>query len=232
VSARAHAARVWLQRYHAELEAAERFRVLAAELAALGVSQPVAAMAARAASDELEHAALCRDLVEHFGGAVPATCAVELRRVAPSHYQSRERTLYEIVAMSCVTETLSTTLLGELLERASDALLESTMRSILRDEVVHSQLGWALLAEEMQRGTADCVGRHLPAMLEAAVGPDLRRGAADTMPFAEELAGLGRLDLESSRRVVRETLELVIFPGLSRFGVDVSAGLAWLASKT
>jgi hypothetical protein len=168
--------------------------------------------------------------VEHFGGSVSGLAPVTVSPVASEHWPRAERLLYELVAMSCVTETLSTALLGVLVERARDSLTRRTMHSILRDEVGHSRLGWAYLAERCQQGARDCVGEHLPAMLADTVGPELFRAATRDDPLAEELTGLGSLDVDSSRHVVRETLEQVIFPGLERFGIDVGPGRRWLAT--
>ena len=98
-------------------------------------------MAKRASSDELRHAEKCLDLVRHFGGAVEAPKAPEARPVAPSSLETRERLLYEVVALSCVTETLSAALLGALVERARDSLAKSVLHSILRDEVGHVAIG-------------------------------------------------------------------------------------------
>lgn len=225
------AARVWRHRLRSELEAARRFDVLATELAEAGASAPVVAMAAHAAVDERRHAELCAQLVLHFGEEVGAQTSAELERVAPRELEPPSRLLYELVATSCVTETLSTALLGRLVELAADPFVRRTMHSILRDEVLHARLGWAFLAEQRSGSAAACVGRYLPAMFEATVGPDLFRGAVEDDPLLAELAGLGCLDDASSRRIVCETLELVVLPGLARFGVDVSDGARWLAAR-
>jgi hypothetical protein len=134
--------------------------------------------------------------------------------------------------MSCVTETLSTALLGTLVERARDTLAKQTMQSILRDEVKHSQLGWAFLAEQHARGAPDCVSSHLGPMLEATMGDELYATNAPTDPSDDALAGLGALERLERRRIVRETLELVVFPGLERFGIDTAPGRRWLRQRT
>ena len=220
------AASVWRYRHRMELEAVQRFTWLATELAQVGASSRIVALAEQAASDERRHAELCRDLVQHFGGSVGEVAPTLPKRVSPERWRREERLLYEMVAMSCVTETLSTALLGALVERASDSLTKRTMHSILRDEVMHSQVGWAFLAEQRAGGAPDCIGPHLPAMLQSTLGP----GFFDTDPLAAELSGLGCLDGASNRRIVAEALSLVVFPGLARFGIDVKPGLAWLAA--
>ena len=147
----------------------------------------------------------------------------------PAGAQVIEGVLYEVVALSCVTETLSTALLAELVARARDQVCRGAMHEILRDEVKHSRLGWALLAEEHARGVRDCVGRHLPQMLRDTLGPDFFDSQTPLEPCATELAGLGFLERPERQRVVQETLEHVIFPGLERFGVDTALGRRWLA---
>lgn len=228
---RATAALVWRQRARAELEAAARFARLADQLAALGAVAPVIAMAREAAEDERRHAEQCATLVRELGGA-PFTLEVvpALREVAPAGLGPRERLLYEIVAMSCVTETLSVALLGELVERATDPTVRDTMRRILRDEIDHARLGWAHLAAERERGARDVVGIHLPAMLAGTVTEELFSSWAKH-PAHEELSGLGALDRAARRRIFEETMQLLVFPGLRCFGIDTAKGEQWLAAR-
>jgi hypothetical protein len=229
--ARSAAARVWRYRNRMELEAAARFRKLAAKLTSFGASEAVIAMAQRASSDELVHADRCRNLVHHFGGSVGSSEPVQVPLVAPPTLAERDQLLYEVVALSCVTETLSTALLGVLVERARDSLTRSVLRSILRDEIGHSRLGWAFLAEEHSRGARDCVGEWLPAMLSSTVSDELFADADDANEFDRTLAGFGSLEQAERRRVVQETLAVVVFPGLDRFGIDTRGGRAWLDEK-
>lgn len=229
-SVRELARRVWCNRLGSELEAAQRFHDLAPTLRALGVSDVIVAMADKAASDELRHASLCRELVEHFGGVPPPEPQVSLRPIAPAGLAGKEGTLYEVVALSCVTETLSTALLGALVARARDPVCKQAMHSILCDEVNHSRLGWALLAEERARGARDCVGEHLPDMFAATLGDDFFGLATAPDPRLAELAGLGSLERAERQRIVRETLLRVIFPGLERFGIETGFGRRWLGA--
>jgi hypothetical protein len=130
-----------------------------------------------------------------------------------------------------MTETLSTALLGELVARATDPVCRQAMHSILSDEVKHSRLGWAFLAEERTRVVRDCVGPHLPAMLEATLGDELFQATAAPDPRLAELAGLGSLERHDRLRVVQETLDRVIFPGLELFGIDTAGGRRWLDAR-
>ncbi|MEO8905765.1 MAG: ferritin-like domain-containing protein [Polyangiaceae bacterium] len=228
-AARALASRSWGNRLRSELEASERFRALALRLRTQASSPLVADMAEDSACDELRHAQLCRELIAHLGGESACELAASPSRLAPPGIEGREGVLYEVVALSCVTETLSTALLAELVARTRDQVCRGAMHEILRDEVKHSRLGWALLAEEHARGVRDCVGRHLPQMLQDTLGRDFFESQTPLEPCATELAGLGFLERPERQRVVQETLEHVIFPGFERFGVDTALGRRWLA---
>jgi hypothetical protein len=231
-SARARAARLWTLRGRVELESAARFRTLAAELSAHAASDAVIGMAKQAAQDELRHAHLCGKLAEHFGGRPPPDPLPEAgaRRVAPGGLEGRDALLYELVALSCVTETLSTALLGALVEAARDTTAKEAMHSILRDEVRHSRLGWAFLAECHAAGARDVVAPHLPALLAATLGSGAFVSPPSD-PGDAELAGYGELEHSASLRIVRECFAEVIFPGLARFGIDTSRGERWLAER-
>jgi bacterioferritin (cytochrome b1) len=225
------AARVWRHRARAELEASARFTRLAAELANCDAVAPVIAMAREAAADEMRHAEKCVNLVHAFeGNSFELGPLPTARAVAPNGLAPREQLLYEIVAMSCVTETISAALLGELVTRATDSLVRETMHGILRDEVDHARLGWAHLAAERERGVKDMIGPSLPAMLAGTVSEELFASWAEH-PAQVVLSGLGALDRADRRRIFCESLTQVVFPGLRHFGIDTRLGENWLAER-
>ncbi len=230
--ARRVAVAVWRQRRRVERQAAQRFERLARELAGVGADAAVIALAQTAAEDERRHAALCETLVVHFGGAPsPPDDAVVAAPIGIRGMTKRQRVLFEVVAMSCVTETLSTALLGALVERASDPHVYDTMHSILRDEIQHSRLGWAHLAAEHAAGASDIVGVHLPAMLEATVRDELFSGDGEH-DLQDRLSGMGALSRGERLDTFCKVMTTVVFPGLQRFGVDVGPAHRWLAERT
>jgi hypothetical protein len=165
----------------------------------------------------------------HFGGAGADVEVAPWVWRAPAGQNRREALLFELVALSCVAETLSTALLGVLVERATDSEARQTLREILRDEVHHARLGWAYLAWDPSPTARHLVGRRLPAMLGGTLTDELfRDGESD--PDEAALSGLGQLERAERRAVVRDTLEQVVFPGLERFGIDVRGGKEWLAA--
>jgi hypothetical protein len=64
-------------------------------------------------------------------------------------------------------------------------------------------------------------------MLEAALGPHFFTLADAPAAEQKELAALGSLGRPERQRIVRETLESVIFPGLERFGIDTHPAKRW-----
>jgi hypothetical protein len=105
--------------------AARRFASLAERLSSVSAKELVIQMASDASADELRHADQCDALAAHLGGLSPAPrgAAIHAREVAPSGLLPRERVLYEVVAMSCITETLGAALLGEIHDQAEDDLV-------------------------------------------------------------------------------------------------------------
>ena len=193
-TAREAAALIWRNRARAELEASARFTRLAGESRRATLWRPSSRWPTTRPRTSGATQRNARRLVRELGGkpfelgAAPAA-----RGVTPGGLGPRERLLYEVVAMSCVTETLSAALLGELVARATDPLVRDTMHDILRDEVDHARLGWAHLAAEHERGALDVVGPSLPAMLAGTISEELFSSWAEH-PAKEALSGLGALD--------------------------------------
>jgi len=224
---RDRAGRVWAFRMRFEQEAALRFARLAAELDALGAVAKVVTLAREAAEDERRHAALCAALAARFGRRVANDDVPPPAPAAPSGLSPRERLLYEVVAMSCVTETLSAALLGAMLKRATDNDVATTLRSILRDEVRHARLGWAHLAGETRRGGGAFISETLPSMLAGTVDDEIFGSGADA---AEQyaLGGLGALPRRERVEIFRTSMTEIVFPGLEHFGIDTTRGREWL----
>jgi hypothetical protein len=235
----ARAASVWTHRTRVEREAAVRFASVAERLARTRAPQIVVDLARNAAHDERRHAALCEGLAIGFE---PRIAARDLDRAAapphpapaalPSGLTAREHLLLEVVSMSCVTETLSTALLGEMYERATDHRVREVVHEVLRDEVQHSRLGWAYLASEHARGSVAFLADYLPEVLAGTVTEELFRPIdPDGTSEDANLAGLGALERTRRLSIFAGTMRAVVFPGLARFGVDPAAAEGWLVAR-
>jgi hypothetical protein len=224
---RAEAARAWRFRCLVEREAEARFVRLAGWLDGAGFADPLVALALRSSADERRHAGLCADLAGAFGASVADLPPAQPAVLAPAGLPPRATVLYEAVAACCVTETGSVGVLTALLGEVRGGALRRTLRTLAADEVRHSQLGWAILASERDRGTAAALGPYVPAMLAGSIEPDLFRpgGADDEDPALLELGVLPR---PLRREVfVRTTLDVVL-PGLAEGGVDTGHAQRWL----
>jgi hypothetical protein len=233
---RRRAAANWAMRAGVELEAAARFRRIAQRLDATGAEPVVVSLAAQAARDEERHAARCVELVGRLDAprlpGVARAPVTDLPEIGPRGLSAREQVLYEVVAMSCITESLSTALLGEMRDAAGDDRVREVLGEILRDEVQHARLGWAHLAAERRRGPCGFLADLLPAMLEGTTSDEVfQAGEPDPADVGAALRGLGALPRAERRDRLGETLTSVVFPGLESLGVDASRGRVWLERK-
>jgi hypothetical protein len=207
------AARVWQHRERIEREAATLFTHLAEELDIAGYTA-LARRAAQAAEDERRHAGRCRALVLALGGTPANDEPMRLVELGPRELPRRDRMLYAAVAIGCVTESLSCSLLLALREAATHAQVRATVDEVLADEIEHSRIGWSVLAAESARRDVRWLRNYLPAMAQAAYDEDVRPMVGD-----DELAGLGVLPRGQVSTIVSETWMTVIGRGLERHGI-------------
>lgn len=222
------AAVVWAHRATVELEAAARFDRLAETARREGAEPIVVELARRAGDDERRHHERCVELVEHLGGRWSAPPRITAPPVRSGLGNAKADLLYELVAMSCVTETLSAALLMEMRAAASDDRVRDVVHEVLVDEVDHSRLGWAHLAAEARASSVRFIGDRLPGMLAHTVTEELFGPEAAA---SSELDGLGALSRARRKAVFASTMLDVVFPGLRRFGIDTGAGERWLDER-
>lgn len=207
------AARVWRHRERVERSAAELFGVLARELDAIGYVT-LGQRAAAAEADERRHAKRCRELVLALGGTPCAEEPAQSIVLGPRELSRRDRVLYAAVAVGCVTESLSCSLLLALRDAATHELVRATVDEVLTDEIEHARIGWSVLAAEAARRDVRWLADYLPAMAAAAFDEDVRPMVGD-----DELAGLGVLPRALVGAIVSETWTSVIGRGLDRHGI-------------
>jgi hypothetical protein len=224
---RTRVAATWAFRTRAEIEAAARFARMADELAQVGATEVVARGAAEASADELRHRDLCARLAARWGEPNALDHVPPRHRIGRSDMDPRDRLLWEVVAVCCVSETMNTSLLTRCLEVAKDGEIRSTLHELLEDEVRHARLGWAHVAAERAAGRGQFLGDVLPLVLEASVEPGFLEGQSQS-PWTDALYDYGELPSAELIQIYCDTLRLVVFPGLDAVGVDTSKGRAWL----
>ena len=218
----------WAARTHVEECSSVQFERLAADLEALEAPQLLVEVALRAVGEEAHHRELCRSLALEYG--VDPGPRAEAVTLAPPGLPAFERCVYAAVAHCCVAETESVATLTELIRAAGPDQVRRALVTIARDEVQHSQLGWAVVTWAAGRRSLGFLGGALPTMLEPGAGPLFRPAPPEADD--ERLRAHGVLPMSAKRTVFLEALEEVLLPGFERVGVDGAAARAWVALST
>jgi hypothetical protein len=205
---------------------------MATELAEVGADPVVVQGARDAASDEARHRDLCAVIAARFGEPNAKNHEPPPGRIGRSSLPPRDRLLWEVVAVCCLSETMNTSLLTRCQEVAKDSQIHATLHELLQDEVRHAQLGWAHLASERAAGRGEFLRDVLPLMLAASVEPGFLEGQMHIAPWSDVLFDYGELPMPELLQIYRETLEEVVFRGLEAMRIDTSLGRAWLAERS
>lgn len=221
------AAGAWRERARQEREAAAAFRALADGLEREGAPAELTELATRAIDDEQRHARLCAELAGALGANVTL-----VDPVAPptSPAGANREGLLAMVALSCITETLSTVLLTAMRERARRDDVRAVVHEVLRDEIRHARIGWGYLSWRRGSFDGEAVGRALPRLLSDTVSPLAFEPETDAS-LARELEGLGCLCRATVIELLRATLLDVVCPGLEQHGIDAVPARAWLDAR-
>jgi hypothetical protein len=221
------AAQVWRSREAIEHEAAALFLAMAYALRATASSAQLIDMSFRSATDEQEHAGLCRQIVAELAPYLLAASPDHGRGLLGSEemgdraHDLRSQLLYTMVATCCVTESLSAALLVEMQHQVIHPLVKRAVHRIATDEVRHSRLGWAYLASLPEGSDRSWLGPYVPRMIDAALRVDVAPviGIGLDSSADQALAELGVLPAGRSRNICEDTISRVIWPGLSLFGI-------------
>lgn len=209
--------RVWNHRLGIENEAAALFDKLSLKLRMIyGDQDPLAAMALESARDEQRHANLCRKILEQSTFPLSLHSNHPFNEIGPRHLCVEDQILYCSIAVSCVTETLSTALLIQMRDLAAPGLIRDTIHSILTDEINHSRIGWAELKRYSDRKNPRWIGAFVPAMVTEALQTEVTPMTSST---PENLSEWGILPRAQAREIMQDTLEQVIRPGLQNYGI-------------
>ena len=226
-------ARTWAERAQAELGAAQRFRALAAALPALDVSPQLISLALSAAVDEDEHAYLCANMARELGHSTGFEALNHPGRVEMRSWHQRaddgERVLLDVVLQCCITESMNATLLTAIYEHAHASSARDLIRQILKDEVKHGQLGWAILHDVSERMDLALVSEYLAEMLSLAVRDELFLPSLEASECNTYAVGV--MPRQHRLEHFCEALEAVLKPGFEHFGIETSGIDQWLDSR-
>ena len=191
----------------------------------------------RAAMDEIRHASLCMHVVRYLGGdpVIEASLATEALPEHPNR-TARERVLRNVIFACCMSETVSTSLLAEERELATEPRIQRIVEQLSADEILHAKLGWALLEEWLPQLTNDeraGLARYLPVVfgvIESKMLNAMPIGAPFPAALREELRGLGAMEGSEGREILYAVLEGVVAPRLDELGLPGMQ--SWNARKT
>lgn len=212
--------RIWRNRLKIEYEAAALFAQLGRELALhYGEQDEVVRLCQNAETEELTHAKMCIEIIKYSGEAPEFKYEKDEIQLGPEGLTSSQKIVYTSLALSCVTETLSTALLTEMSKVAEPGLIKETVHQILKDEVKHSRIGWAELSRSHKSQNLSWVQPYIALMvrqaLQADIEPMLSREEAK-----DDLSAWGILNPRQASHIMEDTIAQVIRPGLKIFGLQ------------
>jgi hypothetical protein len=222
---RARVGWLWAKRAQNELATSSVFAQLHQTLVEHGAAVEVLRLSARAVADELRHFEMCVRIAERYGVLEPAP------RVPPPAAPSfaacavRRERLFFATMQCCVNETIAASYLQTCLAEATDAAVHDVVRDILRDEIGHSRIGWAVLSDpSLTAAERRAVADFMPDALQAYAASWL----SEPHEHPEDLPrGHGCLRHSAIQRAVREAVTGVILQGLDHVEIESRPARAW-----
>lgn len=194
-----------------------------------GADPVVVALAHKASLDENRHEGLCARLALRFGWTQPIPNDDAAMRW-PEDISLADRVFYEVVVACCLMESLNARLLIGIAEGACDTEVKTVAHDILKDEVLHSRIGWAHLAWETERRDCRGLSQLLPRMLADTVTEELL-APPPPGPRDEQLLAYGELPLATRLEQFRAAAHELIFPGFESLGISTTLAQRWLREK-
>ncbi|MCA9690821.1 MAG: hypothetical protein KC636_14535 [Myxococcales bacterium] len=213
-------AAMWARRARSELGAGVVFSRIAGIVAGLGLGDSqIVWLAARAVSDEVRHAELCRALASRYAGRAlpwpkaPPVGPPRYRGVAPEHTP-----IFYVVHNCAINETIGTAYLAGCLEAAATPPIRAVIRELMRDEVDHARIGWAVLgAPQADAELRAALARALPELVSSTRDAWLARAAESPDVVID---GHGCLSQPRIRALVEDAIDNLVLPGFAHVDVD------------
>lgn len=220
-------AETWLGRMVNEHRSGAVFERTADLLARAGEPEDVVEECRSFAAEERRHGVSCGAVVLRAGGV--ARALVEAEEPYPLHADTSPRVavVRNLIAISCMAETVAVALIGEERERMPDGPLRELLTGIWADEVGHARFGWrtvAAMLPTLDEASREAVSAYLPVAFEHLERHELAHLPVAARPRAGgEVYGL--CSGEEARELFYATVEQAVVAGLEALGLP--ARRAW-----
>jgi len=210
VAQRDQLASFWTDLALAEHASIAEFHRVSLELLRFGAPEALIAAAQRAAIDEARHARRAFELASSYAGERLSAGAMQLPVAMPL-----AATLVELarntVQGGCIAETQSAALCMRLASRATDPKVKAVLDGIVRDELRHAELAWAIVRWAMDVGGA-AVKEAVAIELGARPSASAPNGAPVSTADDPMLAAHGWITPEAEQAVNYECWRDVVRP--------------------
>ena len=216
-------ARTWQRRAQREAHLALRFGSLQNALRAHEATPTVLKLVEQTAQDCQRHVEAYLTVARNFEPAAQIESPSRPGPLAPPQLSIEEKIVYELVALSCIEETLTGALFGKVYALAKHPKIKLTAHLAFQDEIWHSRLGWAHLGNWGQSNDVTWLSEHLSQLLVGTEHHELFDKESHHLP-----SEYGELNRSAKQELLRESLVTIILPGLESFGIEITQGRQWL----
>ena len=216
----------WYARAEREAHLQLRFDSLFQALRAHQATKTVITLAEQTAQDCAKHSETYLSIAKEFGGELELPTIQRMGPLAPTSLSITQRILFELTALSCVEETLTGCLMGQIYRQAKYPRVRLTAHLSFQDEIWHSRLGWAHLGNVSKQTPLSWLSPLVPKLLNFAQSHELF-APEHPLDSRSHLGDYGHLPFQTRRAVLREGIQTIILPGLESMGVDIEGGRQW-----
>jgi hypothetical protein len=230
----------WLRRVEAEYRSAALTQAFTLWLMQLGVPHELLRLGLRVVSDELTHAELSAEVHRAAGGTQAPRLERETLALPRTKGSPLEHDVLRVaVEQYCLGETAAVRIFSRMQKGSVVPVVKRALRRVLRDEVVHRDFGWELLAWLLDTPAGPAfrglIATELPAMLArqratyggaalSEFGP--QRLQARQQDFDPAARAWGLISTREYIDAIEETMVRDYAPRLSELDLELPAPVA------
>jgi hypothetical protein len=230
---REEALAMWSRRMRKEYASARLFEALATQIREADLGAALEQECLSFAVEERHHAVLCGAVVEALGGAAMFTMREDAELAKHEDVSPREALLRNVVAVSCMSETVAVALLGAERVAMPRGELSALLTRIYADEIGHARFGWKLVGVLAPKLAPDARERTNEYLREAFGHLEMHElmhiNARANPPPAGSAFGLR--NGAAARRLFYDTVERMIAPTLDAVGLGATRAWAMRLSR-